>query len=252
VAQGRAAVPPPGAPAVPGSQTAYNFRELGVTPPGFAEAAQEAGRQSATMGAALNARADQAPLNKANYANMLTDLTRIGAMPPGGEREVAINTFLQKATGYGFTMSPDQVAAANSFAKLANIAVGQQLAAIGGTDARQALFMGSNPNLDLSKLGNTQIIHMLQGNEDAIQAKARAWQDWQADPQHGPQSYMQFQNDFNHHFDPRVFQSQYMGPSEIAAMRDSMSGPGEKQKFLDDVIYARRQHWIAGGPQATP
>jgi hypothetical protein len=255
-----APAPPAAAPAVPTPQPAPAPAPPGVSSPviqtpagpgvvtslpiGQQRAAEEAGGQSAAMGSALTARADQVPTNKANYANMLGDLTRIGTMPPGGEREVAINTFLQKATGYGFTMTPDQVAAANSFAKLANIAVGQQLAAIGGTDARQALFMGANPNLDLSKLGNTQIIHMLQGNEDAIQAKARAWQDWQADPQHGPQSYAQFQNDFNHHFDPRVFQQQYMGPSEIAALRKSIAGPGEAQKFLDDVKYARSQGWI--------
>jgi hypothetical protein len=195
------------------------------------------------MATELIKRADQVPANKANYANMLTDLERIGSMPPGGEKQVAVETFIQKATGMHFTMTPDQVAAANSFSKLANIAVGQQLAAIGGTDARQALFMGSNPNLDLSKLGNQQIIHMLQGNEDAIQAKARAWNEWKKSGK-GDNTYGDFQDDFNHHFDPRVFQQRYMGPDEVAALRKSLKGPGEEQKFKDDTLYARSRGWL--------
>lgn len=237
-----AAQPPP-APASSGvAVSPTGGRSIAGPAPGSVEAKQETARASAKMGNDLVARGDQAPVNKANYANMLTDLERIGAMPAGGEKEVAINTFLQKATGYGFTMNPEQIAGANSFAKLANIAVGQQLAAIGGTDARQALFMGSNPNLDLSKLGNTQIIHMLQGNEDAIQAKSRAWQSW-LNAGNGPDTYGKFQDDFNHHFDPRVFQSQYMGPDEVAALRKSMT-PGEQRSFIDDVRYSREQGWI--------
>jgi hypothetical protein len=202
------------------------------------------------MATDLIKRADQVPTNKANYANMLSDLERLGSMPAGGEKEVAINTFLQKATGYGLTMNRDQVAAANSFSKLANIAVGQQLAAIGGTDARQALFMGSNPNLDLSKLGNQQIIHMLQGNEDAIAAKSRAWQEWRKSGK-GDETYGDFQNDFNQHFDPRVFQSQYMqrDGAEVAALRKRMTdkdgNPTEEgKKFQEDMLYARSRGWI--------
>lgn len=240
---GRPAPAPATAATPPGVSTfGAGGRGIAGPAPGFVPAAQETGKASAAMGNALVSRGDQAPINKANYANMLTDLQRIGNMPAGSEREVAINTFLQKATGYGLTMSAEQIAGANSFAKLANIAIGQQLAAIGGTDARQALFMGSNPNMDLSKLGNTQIIHMLQGNEDAIQAKASAWQDW-LKAGNGPDTYGRFQNDFNHHFDPRVFQSQYMAPDEIQTLRKSMS-PGEARAFVDDVRYAREQGWI--------
>ncbi|HEY2417301.1 MAG TPA: hypothetical protein VGH84_05235 [Steroidobacteraceae bacterium] len=219
-------------------------RSISGPAPGVGAAADETAKASATMGTTLTARADQVPTNKANYANMLTDLSKIDSMGPGTDKEIAINSAVQKLTGYGITMTPQQIAAGNSFAKLANIAVGQQLQAIGGTDARQALFMGSNPNLDLSKLSNTQIIHMLQGNEDAIQAKSRAWQSWQQSG-HGTDTYAQFQNDFNHHFDPRVFQQQYMAPSEIADLRKSLTGqPGGTQKFLDDVKYARDNHWI--------
>ena len=214
-------------------------------PTGTEKATEATAGQSAALGTALTTRADQVPTNKANYANMLTDLSKLDTMGPGTEKEVALNAAMQKLTGYGFSMNREQVAAGNSFAKLANIAVGQQLQSIGGTDARQALFMGANPHLDLSKLGNQQIIHMLQGNEDAIQAKSRAWQDWQKGGR-GPDTYASFQDDFNHHFDPRVFQQRYMGPSEVTALRKSLTneGNGATQKFLDDVQYARKQGWI--------
>ena len=212
--------------------------------PGVPEAAKLSAEDSAKAGAALVARGDQAPSAKANYANMMSDLDRLGRMPPGGAKQIAIETFLKKATGYGVTMTADQVAAANSFSKLANIAVGQQLAAIGGTDARQNLFMGSSPNLDLSKLGNQQIIHMLQGNEDAIQAKSRAWNDWANE--HGTHTYRQFQNDWNHHFDPRVFQQQYYKPDEVEALKKSLAreGKGATAKFWEDVDYAKANKMI--------
>jgi hypothetical protein len=212
--------------------------------PGVPEAAKLSAEESAKAGAALVARGDQAPSNKANYANMMSDLDRLGSMPASPAKQIAIETFLRKATGYGVTMTADQVAAANSFSKLANIAIGQQLAAIGGTDARQNLFMGSSPNLDLSKLGNQQIIHMLQGNEDAIQAKSRAWNDWANE--HGSHTYRQFQNDWNHHFDPRVFQQQYYQPDEVEALKKSLAreGKGATAKFWEDVDYAKANKMI--------
>ena len=250
------ATPAPAAPAAPPAPSAKPPAPTrpGLTSttgpaPGVVPATEQTGRDMASMGSALVARGDQAPTNKANYGSMLSDLSQLNSMGPGAEREKALNAFAIRWTGKGVTMSPAQVAAADSFGKLANIIVGQQLSAIGGTDARQSLFMGSNPHLDLSKLGNEQILHMLQGNEDAIQAKSRAWQHWILPTARGglgnpASSYGEFQDDFNHHFDPRVFQQQYMGTKEIADLRAGLNGPGALQKFKDDTQYARDQGWI--------
>ena len=249
-----AVTPPPAAPPAanqpPAAGTEPAFKPVvSANPPGTVAATEASAKDSAAAGSALTARADQVPTNKANYANMLDDISKLDSMGPGTERETYINSLVQKWTGKNWgTMTPDQIRAANSFSKLANIAVGQQLAAIGGTDARQQLFMGSNPKLDLSKLSNVGLVHMLQGNEDAIQAKSRAWQDWQK-AGNGTDTYQKFQDDFNHHFDPRVFQSQYYGPDEVAALRKRMSHPdgsltGEGEKFKDDTTYARSKGWI--------
>jgi hypothetical protein len=244
------AAPPPAGP--PAATPAPPQPTLGVSaPPGKVEAGQETGKQSATMGGALISRGDQAPVQKANLQNMMTDLSKLDSMGPGTDKEIFLNSVMQKLTGYGFSMNRDQVAAGNSFAKLANIAVGQQLAAIGGTDARQSLFMGSNPHLDMSKLGNERIIQMLMGNEDAIQAKARAWTTWSQS--RGDDTYRQFQDDFNRHFDPRVFQSQYMarGGPELEALKQSLlkesggkTDSGAYLKFKEDTAYARNHGWI--------
>lgn len=228
---------PPGNGPVRTAQGPRPAAEITGPRPGQTEAQKDAATAGVAMGNDLVKRGDQAPANKAVYANMLTDLDRLGRMPPGGERQIAVETFLQKLTGRNITMTPDEIAASNSFAKLSNILIGQQLAAMGGTDQRQQLFMGSNPNLDLSKLGNEQIIHMLQGNEDAIQAKARAWVKWSA--KNGADTYQQFQDDFNRHFDPRVFQQQYYGPDEVAHLKKFLQQRGEEGKFWTDHKWAK-------------
>jgi hypothetical protein len=224
---------------------------VSANPPGMVGAAEDTAKASAQAGNALMARADQVPTNKANYANMQDDISKLSSMGPGTDKEAYVNSLVQKWTGKNWgTMTPDQIRAANSFSKLANIAVGQQLAAMGGTDARQQLFMGSNPHLDLSKLSNAYLTGMLQGNEDAINAKANAWQAWQK-AGNGPHTYSAFQSDFNQHFDPRVFQQQYMkaGSDELATMLKGMRNPDGSpnaagRKFQNDVLHAREQGWI--------
>jgi hypothetical protein len=214
------------------------------------QAAQGAAQDSQKQGQALLERADQVAANKANYANMLNDLSSIYT-GPGVDREKAINAFINRWTGKGGpTMSAQQIASAESFSKLANMIAAQQLASLGPSDARQSLAMGANPNIDLSNLGNQGIIHMLQGNEDAIAAKARAWNGW-LNAGNGPDTYRQFSQQFNQHFDPRVFQAKYMTRAEIVRMRNTMS-PAEQAQFKANFDYAQQQGWLDGSAYATP
>lgn len=228
------ATPAPAAPPPPMS--------ISGPAPGYTEAQRTTAEAGANMGNNLVVRADQVPTNKANYANMLFDLRKLDTMGPGTDKEVALNAFLQKLTGYGVTMTKEQVAGGESFAKIANMIAANQLSAIGPSDARQSLAMGANPGLNLSKLGNEEILHMLQGNEDAIAAKRDEWQKWKKN--HGADTYAEFSTEFNKRFDPRVFQSQYMSPGEVAKLRKSLTGPGEAKKFQEDYMYARQQGWI--------
>jgi hypothetical protein len=195
-------------------------------------------------GTALMARADQVPTNRANFGTMLADAQKLDSMGASTERQTYLNSLSQKWLGTGLlgNASPEQIAAAESFAKIGNMIAGSQMAALGASDARQQLAIGSNPHLDLSKLGNQQIIHMLQGNEDAIEAKARAWKDWTST--HPAGSYGDFQNDLNKRFDVRVFQQRYMDQNEIGNLRKQLESQGTSAKFLQDVAYARKQGWI--------
>jgi hypothetical protein len=165
-------------------------------------------------------------------------------MGPGTDRQTYLNSLSQKWLGTGLlgNATPEQIAASESFAKIGNMIAGSQMAALGASDARQQLAIGSNPHSDLSKLGNERIIHMLQGNEDAIEAKAKAWRDWTVS--HGAGSYQDFQNNLNKNFDLRVFQQQYMKPDEIADLRKQLESQGKAPKFLQDVAHARQQGWI--------
>jgi hypothetical protein len=202
---------------------------------------QKAGVQS---GVDLMKRADQVSANRANFGTMLSDAQKLDSMGPGTDRQTYLNALSQKWLGTGLlgNATPEQIAASESFAKIGNMIAGSQMAALGASDARQQLAIGSNPHSDLSKLGNERIIHMLQGNEDAIEAKAKAWRDWTIS--HGAGSYQDFQNNLNKNFDLRVFQQQYMKPDEIADLRKQLESQGKAPKFLQDVAHARQQGWI--------
>ncbi len=252
--------PEPGSPLLkPAPAATPTFTDTPGPAPGAVEATRQTAEQQAALGTALVARADQVPTNRGNYGNMLSDLKRLDTMGPGTERETYANALAAKLTGYGITMTPDQIAGSQSFQKISSMIAAAQLSTLGATDSRQALAIGANPHLDLSKLGNEQIIHMLQGTEDAIEAKGRAWQTWSK--QNGSGSYGQFADDFNRNFDVRVFQQQYMQPKEIEQLRAGMTGPGEAAKFRHDVQFARDNGWIktpakpaaipaSGGPRA--
>lgn len=205
-------------------------------PAGANEAAVKTAGSSADMGQALTSRADMVNSNKAQYSTLLDDLNKLNTMGPGTEREVALNGLMQKLTGYGVTMNKDQVAGAESFNKIASQIALAQAGTLGATDQRVQSTMGANPHLDMSKLGNERVIHMLQGNEDAIAAKNAAWQQWitpkaQGGMGNGTGTYGQFSTQFNKDFDPRVFQSRYMSGPEISEMRRSMS-PEQQRDFL--------------------
>ena len=180
---------------------------------------------SAQQGIALQRTADDSPNRQAMLGNMLSDLNGFTS-GPGATQEGQYQAFLNRyAPGMSrtFGMDPQRVASQESFAKLVKqIALAQTGALGAGTDEKLTTSLGANPNTDLSKLGNQQIIAMLQGNEDAIVAKNKAWQMYQQ--QQGPSSYGQFSTQFNQTFDPRVFQAMRMTPADRAQMAAAMPG----------------------------
>lgn len=191
--------------------------------PGDAEAQSSIKQASAKQGVDLQQASDQSPARLSILNNMATDLAHF-TPGPGQTRETFAQSLFQRYApdvAKAFGADPQRVASAESFGKFASQLSLQQAGALGaGTDAKLLQAMHANPNSDMSKLTLQQMIPVLQGNEDAIQAKNQAWQQWQA--KNGPGSYGAFSTQFNQSFDPRAFQLLRMAPEDRATMLASM------------------------------
>lgn len=156
-------------------------------------------------------------------------------------RNIPVPKSWQDAGGF---LDPKSVASQEEFNKQAAMLAQQQFGAIGGTgtDAKFASAFTTSPNETLSQLGNKGIIRLLKGNEDAIQAKAKAAQKYVKE--HGPDSMPDFNIEFNEHFDPRAFQFKYLKPGERNTYLTRMD-PEDRARFLHDLTYAHKQKWIS-------
>lgn len=218
--------------------------------PGYTEAASGIATQSANSANELTRANDTSPNRKGLLGNM-EDL--ISKFRPGvgsdwelfaknfGNRNIPVPKSWQENGG---PLDLKSVASQEEFNKLAVTLAQQQFAAIGGTgtDAKFNSAYETSPHQTLSGMGNKNIIRLLKGNEDAINAKNRAWQNWLKDG-NGPHTYAQFSVDFNDNFDPRVFQMKYVPAKDRQNYLDAMD-PAERQRLLSDVTYARKQGWV--------
>jgi hypothetical protein len=242
-----AAAPVAGAPApVTGAPTAQPLAStIGAGPrvvgnaPGFAEGAAVTAAGAANQGLALGTAADGAPTRKAMLGNLETDIQNFTSGPGADWTKVAKAWANRNVLPTALQFDPTSIASQEQFTKQAEQLAQQQFAAIGGTgtDAKFGSAFKSNPNDTLSQMGNTGIIRLLKGNEDAIQAKNKAWQDWQA-AGNSPATYPQFARQFNQNFDPRVYQSQYMSQPDFQKMVKTMS-PTERSDFVAKLKAAK-------------
>lgn len=213
-----------------------------ANPPGFEGAANTAGAFSANQGNTLQGRADRTMDNKAILGNLESELGTAGfTTGPGTESVAKFAKFVNAQTGSNFRA--EGLAAREQFNKLAGMLAQSQFQALGGTgtDAKLDATTLTSPNSELSKMGNKGIIALLKGNEDAISAKNQAWQQWQQ--QHGPQSYGQFQTQFNKSYDPRVFQTQYLDYADRKKMLTGLTQQ-EKNQLHGAFVTARQNGWI--------
>lgn len=235
-----AASPIPGAPGPNGEQTNQPLAaNIGKAPtaypvgnaPGYNEAATGIATGSAGAANTLTAAADTSPTRKSMLGNLEGDLKQFTTGPGADWQNVSkawVNRNIPLPPGMQF--DPKSIASQETFNKQAEQLAQQQFAAIGGTgtDAKFGSAFKANPSDALSQLGNKGIIRLLKGNEDAIQAKNAAWQDWLAKG-NSPATYPAFARQFNQNFDPRVYQSQYMSKDDFHKMTSAMSA----QEFAD-------------------
>lgn len=225
-AQGRPTVPPevmgsgryPTAhPANPGYQSAPAAGQTAA----LAETAQ-AGAQGANalMQASANRNDRMAALG-----NMSSDLEGFTS-GPGSERIRHFASVFDNWTGDNWKSK--EIESAQSFNKWAQNLANAQSQALGtGTDSKLAAAVHASPNSALQGSTNRLMIHQLMGNEDAINAKAQAWQ--KAGLQ--PAQFQQWNQQFSQSFDPRAYQLLRMTPDERKTVFDGMKKSGQIEEF---------------------
>ena len=213
---------PPGA--TPGQPAPAQTSQNG--PAGFQPTEQPPGAEAATAaGNAIYTQADQANAQKSQLLTMESDLQGISTGPVS-ERKQQLDAFTAQLGIRPITATPDELAKGEAFAKVAKQIALAQAGSLGvGTDEKLTVAMGANPSLNLSKMGNKQIIAMLQGNADAIRARGVAYDAWLKQG-NNPAQANQFITQFNRSFDPRVYQWQY----QIKDMTDA-----ERQAAFDKL-----------------
>lgn len=218
-------------------------------PPGFAERAAGAATIDTQLATNLANAAEGSPGRLAILGN-LQDVMHNFTTGPGADWTKVAKAFVNRNVPLpkGWQFDPQSIASQEEFNKQAYQLAQQQFGLIGGTgtDAKFNSAFETNPNDTLSQLGNEGIIRLLKGNEDALQSKNRAWLQATASNPNLP--YRQFSQEFNNHFDPRVFQFKYLSPAGRSEYYGQMS-PQDQQKFLYDLTFARKQGWI---DYATP
>lgn len=221
----------------------------GSLTPAQSAAGAASGQGNTQMALNLTSRAAQVNDNKALLGNMegLLD-PKTGGFTPGPQA-TGWKKLGQLAQEYGIPipLAPPATptAAQEEYAKMGFMLAQSQFRALGGTgtDAKLDSTMHTSPSELLSRYGNLGIIHMLKGNEDAISAQSQAWQGYQKANGVGPESFTQFQNWWNKHYDPRVFQTQYMDPQERKQLMGGMTKP-EQAQFQKRYQFAVDQGWV--------
>ena len=190
----------------------------------------EIGKNSAEQYNAITNNAGNIPTQKAILGNMLAALDPQGGgfkSGPGSSEMQSLIAGVNRA--FNTNIDVNSVAAGEGFNKLSQQLANAQVSMLGaGSNEKLEASMAATPNSHLSVPGNIQIIHKLQGNQDAVQAWNSAAQNFQA--KNGPASYPQFVTTMTQNFDPRAFQLHYESPEEQAATLKSMS-PSELAQF---------------------
>lgn len=214
--------------------------------PGVVAAATKTAEASADLGNQLVAAANQAPVTDAILQNLDKTLKDFTSGPTADWKRVGkafVNANIPDSLRDKIGFDPKSIASQEEFNKQAYNLAQSQFQALGGTgtDAKLSSAMSTSPNEMISKEGNQGILRMLRGNNDALKVKAREWNKWKKD--HGEDSYSEFSDQFNEHFNPRIFQIKYLPASERQEWYEAMSTE-DKRAFEQAAKYAKKKEWL--------
>jgi hypothetical protein len=160
-------------------------------------------------------------------ATLDTMLGDVGQFVPGTGAD-ATKSFKQTLTSWAppvanyFGVSPESVAANESFDKFANQLADAQGA---GSDARMAVNQAANPSSHLTQAGVDLIIRQLRGNADYLIARSQL-----ASQYPDKSDRIGFENGPASNLDPRVFQFARMTPEQKTTFYNNMADKGTFQK----------------------
>jgi hypothetical protein len=250
-AGGRSGAPAaPGPPGVGGGARMQPGGGVAVPaslPPGVATRQEGAAATDVRLADSLAHEAEGSQQRRALLGNIM-DLSDKFTPGPGAHESAVAKNFINRNIPLpeGWKFDQKSIANQEEFAKQAAQFAQKQFDTIGGTgtDAKFNSAFTVSPNEALSGMGIKGISRLLLGNEDAIQAKNKAWLDASgADPN---LSYRRFSQDFQSHFDPRVFQFKYVPSKERQEYFDKME-PQDQARLLHDMTYARKNGWVSYG-----
>lgn len=141
---------------------------------------------------------------------------------------------------WGITMTPDQLAAAESFPKISEQMAAQQIAVMSDAGLHNA--QAANPSLQMSQTGRENILDMLHGNQDVIDT-------WRKETNKAVKSgmkagtYNQFASDLADNMDVRVFQFNRLSKEGKQKFINTME-PGEVPAFETNLRTAINKGWI--------
>lgn len=249
------AAPPAGAPPAPAGTAAPAPSPSAPTPtdvgPGQRNYMGSRSTYSADEMNVLNRAANDVPQQLSQITEMLGDLQKYRSGEPSG----VIGRLKNWAVGLGLAPDSwsDKLSAQENFTKMTNQYLAKQAAALGTmTNDKLALAAESGPNPMFSNLGNEGVLHIAQGNADALNVKNQAALAAEKAAPPGTFSYPQWSATFNQTFTPSAFWYARMSPQERQTFLGGLKTPQDRAQFKAELVNAIHQHWISPAALGLP
>ncbi|WP_156470158.1 hypothetical protein [Acetobacter cerevisiae] len=192
--------------------------------PGTIEAQRAIAEASAKEANALMQTASQRNDRMSILNNMENDLTGFHS-GPGYEKIRRLASLANVVSPIPF--DEGGLENAEGFNKFAQQLANAQAQVLGASDARLSAAEHSGPNSKFQEGTNRKLIHIMKGNEEAINAMMNAWQNSGL-----PASqFTAWRQKFNQNFTPMAFQFLQMTPAERKEEMDAMKKNGIAEAF---------------------
>ena len=240
--------PPPGAPAMPGFPAGAVQSQQGPGVDATANAQAVANQDRARQ---LQEAAGRAPEIKAVLDRMQAHAESFAGGPASPYLKQAGGLINQGATLAGFQPPITSQAAREGFDKDAAMLAGMQAGALGGTDASKQMASLMTPSSLNTPEGVRNLLAAHRGNQDAMMAKAQAWDAYRSALPSGQADYAHFENAFNKTFSPLAFSLPYVSKAERQKIWNAMPA-GDQARVQQAYDEAKKKGYLRGPASTAP